>query len=132
MAHRVFRGFPSRDDLAERIDTFVARLQHSRYRTALVLCPVTSLDTAFADDDEVADELHRRCTADAQALAMRLGKVKRDVDVQPRHDAHHGDAYAVVARYACGGIGRFTLASTNDDDRWTLWLESFSLEARDP
>jgi hypothetical protein len=128
MAARGFRGFPSHDELADRIEMFMLALQRGHYQTALTLCPIETIQHAVADDDELEAQLNQRCNGNAKSLAAQLGKVRHEVEVSPRWDAHHGNAFDIVARHADSGVTGFVLASSHGDDRWVLWFQSLHFD----
>lgn len=129
MAHRVFRSFPSPDEIANRIDEFLARLSRGETSLALSLCPIEGLARSDRTDGELAEAVRDRCfgglknDSNVADWIAGLGHVARRAGLS----LFRGDD-EVVVRVPLDGrtdvAARFVLTES-DGDRWTLWFDRF-------
>lgn len=118
MVHRVFRSPPTREEVAERIDAFIALLREGVYWRALIQCPIEGLDT-HVPAEELRDAIAARCPARARAdLAGWIAALDRRSGLELARGA---DDSEVLVRASFGAtLARFVLT-----DGRALWFERF-------
>jgi hypothetical protein len=131
VAHRVFRGFPSSDQIGDRIEAFVAFLAQGQYARALTLCPIENLAHQEYAEAELESHLARRCLStdqsDVAVWASRLGRLDRSsitltrgAEEVPVQALFRGQAPAFVASFL------MTESPNPPSDRWSMWFERFA------
>ncbi len=122
MAHRVFRSFPSEDELRKRIASFVARVVRGQDGLALVECPVYGQGSLLSPGEDVA-LVDERLVGSRSAL--RDVEVT-EVSIEPERIGIDGTEFQVqvVVRSANAcWWGWFVLRDTTRSERWTLFFE---------
>lgn len=111
MARRIFHGFPTTEEVTERIEDFRQRIRDGRYVGALVLCPLED----FSDSGVNAEKIEERVR---QYFGFRSGEIELGLVEEVKVERHHDEA-SVVVRFSTQSVIRFVL-STDGDDRWSM------------
>src|SRR5262245_36617250 len=131
MAHRVFRGFPSSDEVGDRIEAFVAFLAQGEYARALRLCPIENLDHQDYAESELESHLARRCLStdqsDVAIWASRLGRLDRS-SITLTRGAEEVPVTALFRDQAHAFVANFLMTESPNppSDRWSMWFERFT------
>jgi len=139
VAHRVFRTFPTHDELADRIESFVAYLARGEHGRALSLCPIENLAAYEYENEELELAVAERCLSAARGGVARwvsvLGRLDRASVTLTRGDGEvivHGVFRSrvppIVARFVMteSRAEATHLGPSLPSGRWSMWFVGFA------